>query len=72
MKLFIWLDVDEEEDRAACGCTIRNHGGEGPAFYMCNMHLYAERVLKALERMIYFYKPTTHDKRFNMLAQPED
>ena len=37
---FIWLNEDEEEGRADCGCTlIRDYEGGGPAFIMCPRHL---------------------------------
>lgn len=71
-KLMVWLEVSEEEEKASCGCVLRNHGGEGPAFYQCDMHQYAERLLKVLESMVRFYKPLNHDRRLEIQGPDEN
>ncbi len=47
---YIWLQDDEEEGSAECGCTVyRAHKGSGPALILCPLHAAAPDLLAALK-----------------------
>lgn len=48
-KVFIWLQDDEGEGVADCGCKLVREWDDGnPAFIMCAMHLAATKKLPSM------------------------
>ena len=49
---YIWLQDNEDQASAECGCTVyRSHKGSGPALILCPMHSAAPELLAALEEV---------------------
>lgn len=46
VKPYIWLQKEETEGRAACGCCLVQ-SDDGPKFYFCALHAAAGDLLKA-------------------------
>lgn len=50
----IWLNADEVEGTADCGCRlVRDHGSANdPAIFLCPLHTHAAELLAAAERVV--------------------
>lgn len=48
---FIWLQEDEAEGVADCGCRVMDPDGRGIQVHLCAMHEAAPKMLAALMRV---------------------